>query len=484
MTIRGLERIRRGIQFVLAAACLAGGVGLMVGMIRSKPAAPIRSDTAKIPEVEVVIAKPRVEATPIVGYGTVRPKTLVQIVPQVSGRIIEVHRDLALGKIIPKGELLFAIDPTVYEARVRQAESEVTALESALGRHDREEAALQERLANAETMLSIDEADHLTAKRLFEEDDIGTRREVDLVLQKLLKAKDALAELKNLLARIPDLRVEAQAQLTAAQARRDLAKFELQNTRIHCPFRARVEAVGGFAAQVVPAFTPIATLTDLEAFEISVGVDPAQIRWLHPAVRPEALTSGETRDAPPVTITWSGQDRRYTWPGSVTRFERFEELTRAARMIVEVRPGQARDGRHSSETDDLPAPAIGMFCRVEFPAEPLAEALLIPRAAVQEDRWVYVVAAGEGNGQAGVGRLERREITAFRNIGEEILVDFRGRFPHTPCELRSGERVVVSPLLKPSLGAQIRAGTGQVQSRSSPSPARVTTTERQPGGTQ
>ncbi len=44
----------------------------------------------------------------------------------------------------------------------------------------------------------------------------------------------------------------------------------------------------------------------------------------------------------------------------------------------------------------------------------------------------------------------------LRSLGDTVLVDYAGRDTTEVCELRPGDRVVVSPLLKPVEGMQVR----------------------------
>ncbi|GAF88409.1 unnamed protein product, partial [marine sediment metagenome] len=277
----------------------------------------------------------------------------------------------AVGNVIPKGELLFEVDPTVYESRVRQAEAEARRLEAALERADQEITNLDARIANAEKMLAIDEQDYFTSKRLYEEEHVGTQRDVDLVHQKYLRQKDALVELKSRRSIIPYVKLETQAQLEAARARLKQAEHNLDNTQIYCPFYARVELVAAYKTQVVTAHFSIATLTDMSAFELSVGIDPRELRWLDPVIRPEALEQNQTDPRPEVKVRWSLHGQEFTWRGFVTRFERVDEATRTARLVVEIRDVDMVATVDVGSGESRPSLAIGMYCRAELPAEPL-----------------------------------------------------------------------------------------------------------------
>ena len=451
-----MERTRRTINVALAFACVATGGVVCAWLIESKPAAPKRSSFSHVLEVTVEPVDTSTEQTPVVGYGSVRAKNEVKIVPQVSGQLTFVHEDLATGNEIPKGELLFKIDPTIYKSQVRQAEAEVRRLEASLERADQELANLDERIANARQMLAIDERDYLASKRLYEEEEVGTARDVDVVQQKYFRQNDAVVELESRRSIIPHVKLETEAQLDVARARLNQTQHNLKHTRIHCPFDARVELVAAYNSQVVTAHLSIATLTDLSAFELSVGIDPRELRWLAEAIRPDALKQDLAGDRPTVALRWSLHGQEFNWRGHVSRFERVDEATRMARLVVEVRDVDmvATVGMGSeSATTTL---AIGMHCRAELPAEPLEQALLVPRHVIYDNHWVYVFEADDQEADVRTGRLGRRAVPLLRSSGDSVLVDYAGRQGTEVCELKPGELVVVSPLVKPVVGMALR----------------------------
>ena len=124
-------------------------------------------------------------------------------------------------------------------------------------------------------------------------------------------------------------------------------------------------------------------------------------------------------------------------------------------MVVEVRDVDMIASVDLSSTDSNPTLSIGMHCRAELPAEPLDDALLVPRHAIYDDRWVYVFEPDTGVVGSGVGRLGRREVSTLRTLSDEVLVDYKGGNTANVCELRQGDLLVVSPLVKPVVGMRV-----------------------------
>ncbi len=449
-----LERARHLIHGILSAGLLGIGVTVMVLLLKSNPAPPVRSSIGQVPSVAISLVEPTEQQPPIIGFGTIRPKEQVKIIPQVSGKLVFAHKDLAVGKVIPAAELLYEIDSTVYEARVHQVEAEIRGLQASLARQDQEGANLDERLANANKILAIAESDFRSSKSLFDQN-AGTKVQMDQAEEKYLTRIDTVSELKSRRALIPHLKLETQAQLEASLARLSQARYNLDATKIFCPFRARVEAVGARESQVVTAHLSITTLTNMEAFELSVGIDPRQLRWLDHAIQPGALGREESGWSPEVPVVWSLSGQEFTWRAHVTRFERVEERTRTAQMVLEIREADMVASVQTGSSDAAPTLSIGMHCKAELPAAPLNGALVIPRRAVYDDHWVYVYETDHDASAPSVGHLARRRVPILRGIGDDVLVDFQGRDDGQICELQPGDLVVVSPLIKPVVGMKI-----------------------------
>jgi len=450
-----MDLLHRSIRLAIPTVIVLGGGGLMIWLLQSKPAPEEHAASAYVPAVTVQTIVPRTAVIPVVGYGTVRPKNQVQIVPQVSGELVFSHADLAEGKIIAQGELLFELDPSVYQSRVQQAEAEVRALEAALARNEQEMANLDARLIIAQKMLAIDERDYLTSKHLLDQEGVGTQQGLDVTHQKYLQRQDLVVQFQNQRATAPYLKQETQARLDATRAKLEQAQHDLKNTKIFCPFTARVESATAHQSQMVTAHLSIATLTDMEFFELPISVDPRELRWLDRHVQPQALEQDSDQQPPEVKIVWSVAGQEAQWRGHVARFARMDEATRTARMIVEVRGTDMAADRSGWWINGAPAISIGMHCRVELPAQPLSGAVLIPWHAIHEDRWVYVFEPATTGADQGLGRLGRREVSILRMIGDEVLVDYRGRDDSHSCQLKPGEQLVVSHPLDPVVGMQV-----------------------------
>ncbi len=465
-----LENTRRVVGVGLAMVCLVSGAGSAYYLVSTKPKPKSVRVSTKALEV---LARPvtGVDGSwPVVGYGTVRPKHQVNIVPQVTGELIYVHEDMLAGRVIQKGELLFEIDPTIYTAQVAQADAEVRHLEGVIARHKQEKETLVVRIEVAKRILEIEKENFLATKELFENEGVGTSQTVAADEERYLKQQDVVLQLQSRVDLIPHLIGETEAQLGASKARLDQAKYNLRQTKIYCPFEARVESSSAFTAQVVTAHFSIATLTDMSAFEISVGIDPRDISWLDEAAKPASL---EQLDGEPaeVVIRTTLRGQTFAWRGYITRFERVDEATRTAKMVVEVRQIDMTARPNNEETDEMSL-AIGMYCRAELPGRGLRDAMVVPRHAIYDNECVYIF-EDDRDGDPKTGVLARRGVPMLRSLESGVLVSHDKYAGQEACELLAGERVIVSPLTDPIEGERVVLRDTRVVSASDAVPMRL-----------
>jgi len=401
-----------------------------------------------VPRVQVAAVKPVRFAPPIIAYGTVRPKRQIKVVPEVSGRLVEVHPDLAVGNVIRKGELLFRIDTRMYESRIEQIKAEIGRLEAELERHRRREQQLQKQLALAQRQQELTEKAVRRERELLKE---GAAVEVELEMaeQRHLAQQEVVQRYQSELEMVPYLLRETQALLDIKSAQRKEAELNIEKATIYCPFDARVDAVGAQLSQVVTANFQIATLTDMEALELSVVVDPRDLQWVDRKAFASAVGE-DIASAPEVEVTWTLWGRSFSWKGRITRLEKLDETTRTAHVIVELRDvmkilEQARDRKQ------MPL-SVGMFCQARLPVEPLEGALVVPQYAIHDGQCVYVFEPDPD--RPSVGRLVL--------TGDQVLVGFadaknlleEGVDPVT-CQLKAGDQIILSPLPKAVPGMRL-----------------------------
>ena len=117
--------------FICMIVLGSGALGMFGLLMLKEP--PARAEIAeRVLRVQVATVQPEEVPVVMTGYGEVRATDSVTVVPEVAGKIIEVHPRLRAGEVIPQGEVLFRIDPADYQASVQRAEGTVGQLRSAV----------------------------------------------------------------------------------------------------------------------------------------------------------------------------------------------------------------------------------------------------------------------------------------------------------------------------------------------------------------
>ena len=326
----------RTVRHALApVAVLAVGTALAALLAASrKEPAPVERERPG-PLVEAIRVHPAAETVTVVGDGTVRARTTVQIVPQVAGRVVEVHPALVPGGTFRAGEPLVVIDPADYELALRRAEAAV---------------------ARARVALELAEADAAVARAEWERTHPDQEPPSPLVV------------------RAPQVE-QARADLAAARADLEAARLALERTRIAMPFDGRVIEKAVDVGQYVAPGQPVGTVYRLAPMEVPVPLLDRELRWFR-------LPGAEAE----VTAEFAGAPRR--WRGRVVRTEgRVDPATRMVGVVVEV-PRPVSDGPEPVRL--LP----GAFVHVTIRGRRLEGVYRIPRHALHEGGVVWAVRDG------------------------------------------------------------------------------------------
>jgi membrane fusion protein, multidrug efflux system len=421
--------IRIIVECVLVIVLGVAGLGIMT-MLRRPPA--VEAPVEKPVRVEIITAAPEDSAVIITGYGTARSRDIVSIMPEVTGNVTELHPTLEVGAVIPEGELLFAIEPLLYEARVSAARAQIDQIKSGIGLLKIQQETDRERLTIVERSVELARAEFERLKNLFEQDKVGARAQVEKAEQAYNEARDTLARMQQNLRLYPGRIKEMESTLAAAHAEYDQTEYSLARTRVHAPFDARVKMKQIELNQYVAPGAPVLALADDSQLEISVPLDSREARnWL---LFEEKEDSGTRADAAwfekveqvPCRIQWTEDNSRF-WTGRLARIESFDEMTRTLTVAVRIAAAQARSGAGNGK---LPL-VDGMFCEVHIPGREMKDVFKLPRSAVTFEGTVYI---------AENDRLRTAPVELVHEHGQHAFV--RGG-------IAPGSRVVVTRLVNP-----------------------------------
>jgi multidrug efflux pump subunit AcrA (membrane-fusion protein) len=186
------EKKRRLLHIGITIAILVVGILGFIIFTKSKPELARQKPPVPVPVVRTMTVEQGNHNMIVVGQGTVTPLRQISLVPQVTGKVIEMSESLVNGGVFKKDDVLIRINPADYEAAVTLAEAKVKDSESKL--------------------------------RLASEESAAAREE-----WRLLYGKDTNKKIPPLVAKWPQL-AAARASLDAARASLEQAALNLERT--------------------------------------------------------------------------------------------------------------------------------------------------------------------------------------------------------------------------------------------------------------
>lgn len=314
----------------------------------------------------------------VTAQGQSRPRTEVDMAPQVGGKIIYVSPQFVAGGQFRKDDVLLRLEQADYNVAVLRSEAAV---------------------ARAEQVVVREKAEGQIAAEDWK--DLGRGGEASaLTLRK------------------PQL-AEAQAGLKSAMADLDNAKLQLSRTIIRAPFNGRIQERFADISQFVTPGARLARVFSIEAIEIPLSLNDSDLTRL---ALPVSMSTDSRAVKPEVTLSAVIAGERRVWKGQIVRTGGvFDPQTRTISAIAEVKDPF---GKGMSE-DGFPLPP-GLFVDAEIVGRTLEDALIIPRDSLRPDDKVYVVDdKGEAQSRDAVvldTNAERAVLASGVEPGELVII--------------------------------------------------------------
>lgn len=244
--IKLISRFAGTFQLLFVVAVVGSAILLSVALKPEQTAAYPSAVTQTLP---VSVVQPAVSSyRPTVSLnGVVEARTVTDVIPQVSGRVVEVAPEFRAGARVGKGGLLFRIDPSDYQLAIERTLAEIEAARS--------ELALLEAQSTAE-------------KQVWNQQ-FPDRKIPDLI------------------AKVPQI-AAAKARIHSAEAARQVAELSLRRTVVRSPFDARVLNTRLEVGQVINTGSNVGSVFSVDSLEIAVPVSLEQLALIGDAIGQDA----------------------------------------------------------------------------------------------------------------------------------------------------------------------------------------------------
>lgn len=241
-----LERKKGRVQLVLVILFIVGAITLSKIMESSYEPPGDSNGKDRVLFVETKLIESKQHRVSFKTTGVVEAKNEINIVPEISGRVVSVAAAFFEGGTFTENEVLFQIDPRDFELEVQRLEAEV---------------------ARAQTALDLEQAEANAAVSEWTQ---------------LNRDKPA----PSLVARQPQL-AEAKANLKSAQAQLRNAQLDLERASFLLPFNGRVLNSDIAEGQYVTAGQSYGKVFDRATLEVRASLEGRQLEWLLNTPNPE-----------------------------------------------------------------------------------------------------------------------------------------------------------------------------------------------------
>jgi multidrug efflux system membrane fusion protein len=274
-----LQRYAGALQLVFVIAVVGSAIMLSASLEPDTSAVRPKVAAERVP-VTVIDPVPASYTSRVNLNGVVESRTVTSIVPQVSGRIVDVSPTFRTGARVSKGDVLFVIDPADYELAIDRTLAEIEVARSELARLEAEAAAERE----------------------------------------VWEGSFPNREIPDLIARKPQI-AAAKARIHSGEAARDAAELALSRTVVRSPFDARVLETRLDLGQVVGTNAAVGSIFSEASLEVSVPVSADELKRI-----------GDVYGRNARIVTATGRQHEGT---VVRQAARLDERTRLGTLFVE-----------------------------------------------------------------------------------------------------------------------------------------------------
>jgi RND family efflux transporter MFP subunit len=373
------KRSERRLKWVLSIGVLLASIAMAFVLVATKEEPPRAEKPLEGTLVEVIQIGTSRHEVDLHAKGTVIPAQEIILQPELGGRVIWQSSELVAGGRFKADQPIVRIDPRDYQLAVESFRSQVK---------------------RARLDLRIEARRGEVAKREW----------------KAFGEMDVSDEQRALAQREPQLEA-SRLDLKAAQSSLKKAQLDLNRTTLRAPFNAMVVRENVDTGQLINPQTSVATLVGTDEYHVQVSVPVSSLRIAR--VRTADTPGSETR-----VIQRVGQET-IERPGEVIRqLPDLDPGGAMARVLVSIENPLGQAG-------DLPL-LLGSFVDVAIGAQPIDDAIRLPRVALRNGRNVYVMNEHD--------LLEIREIQIAWTEPDAVLVT---------AGLGPNERVITSRIATP-----------------------------------
>ncbi len=369
------------------------------------------SKTVNYVEVEKMTIIPRIK-----GYGYVEPTETWEAIPEVSGKVVEMHPELRRGAFIAKGDMLLRIDPASYDLRETRGAASVMNIEAQLRELEQEKINTRRLLENEKQALELT-LKEVKRKRVLAEREYLSPSELEKEEKILLGQQTTVDNLENSLALIPSKKNALMAIKESDESNLSEFRLDLEKTVIRAPFDCRISEVAIELNEYAAEGKTVVKAINIASVEIPVQLSPGVFVNLLPDFIGSVRLGGNDFSMDTIrnmiglkaTVRLPMFSREAIWEAKFERTSESIDLDTGA-MTVYV----SIERPYEKIKPGIRPPLVSnLYCEVELQGSPREGRYVIPLKAVHEGA-IYILT--EEN------RLKRRNIDIEMVMGDLAVI--------------------------------------------------------------
>ncbi len=436
------------IKYGISALIFVLGIGGMIGLsvLRKQPETQATDFTTPlVTTVEAIEFDGQLELTV---SGQVVPYRETQVATQVSGIIASKSECTEVGNFVTQGDTLLTIDQENLLLDKQRLDAELGQSEAILAELKVEKLGAERDIDLAKeevALLNLDRDRKLALRGSV------SQTAIDQTERNLIIARKTLQSLENnyLMMHARETRLQSGINLVQASLKR--VELDISRTTITAPISGVIVSVPVEQGDYLMVGGAVATINDTTRVEVECSLRLDQLEWL---IEHSSVDLNQPEDAfqlprtPVEIVTNQGADAG-VWRGELSRYDGMglDQRTKTVPVRIDVREPVVETAR------GLRALVQNSLVKVKIKIETnhgqqANRFLAFPASAIQPGNYIWVVENGclkkchvrIVNQRAGNGANGTRDLVV-------VLMD---------SELKVGDKVVVSPVTQPIVGAKVR----------------------------
>ncbi len=407
------------------------GVGLLIFMKTNKKP-PVRlEDRERVQAVRVITLETTAVIPRTTGYGYVKADRSWQAIPEVSGQVIFMDKQIKKGYFIQKNDLLLRIDTRSYGLAESKGVAEVMNLNARLKELEQSKKNTEHLLVIEKKALVISSQELDRKRKLYEQQYISSS-DMEKEETNFLARQTSVNNLENILKLIPSQKKALLAQKKSGESSVAERRLDVSKTEIRAPFNGRISRVNIEQFQFAPAGTIMLEAESIDRAEIPVQLTPQEFFKLLPRNHTKSFDQVPDIETIRRAIGISARvrlpltkKRIIEWEGIFSRTgDAMDPSTGTLTFFVTV------DNPYGNLIPGKRLPlTTNMYVGVELKGKPLDHRYAVPRSALHAGK-IYICTPEN--------RLEIRPVTVELTMADlAVLVE----------GFSSGEKLVLTDLV-------------------------------------